>query len=81
MIQAIGEPLILLSDAKQFLADMLDRLSGGHAAEFLGFALVLRRSFARGSPWKIHFPAMGCRSGRCARPAYCARAILGQSNL
>src|SRR5436853_5266747 len=48
VIQAVRKLLVLLSHRKQLLAHMLDRLSFGHAAEFVGFLFVVRRSFFGG---------------------------------
>jgi hypothetical protein len=40
VIQAVRKLPVLLSHRKQLLADMLDRLSFRHAAEFVGFLFV-----------------------------------------
>jgi len=73
VIQAVRKLLVLLSHRKQLLADMLDRLSFGHAAEFVGFLLVVRRSLFGGPRWEIHFPGHGCRCGKGA----CTRHTVG----
>ena len=71
VIQAVRDPSILLSHREQLLADMLDRLSFGHAAEFFSFLFVMGRSFLGGPRSKIHFPGRGAVVGRCV-----ARGIL-----
>ena len=48
------EPRVLLSERLQLLADMLNRLGFGHAAELIGFLFVMRRSFLGGSRSEIH---------------------------
>src|SRR5438874_3675868 len=71
-IQAVGEPSILLSHREQLLADMLDRLSFGHAAEFFSFLFVMGRSFLGGPRSKIHFPGPSLPLWeRCVHAAYC----------
>ena len=65
VIPAVRKPLVLLSDPKQFLTNMFDRLSFGHAA-----GLSASRSYWRpllgGLPWKLHFQVIGCRLGKGA---------------
>ena len=50
------EPQILLGERRQLAAYIFGRFSRSHTAEFLGFLLVMRRSFFRGAPWEVHFP-------------------------